>query len=135
MSATVPGKAPMNQEALIWCLASVAAIAVAAVVVLTLRSRALGAKLRRAEAEAQQAKAAAQRQVEAANNELVQFQEERAAVIQEAEQAAEDRTKGVLKGAARFLQTLTAESTTLLDKIQRDYGGHPVLKDLLEVHH
>ncbi|MFF7071915.1 ATP-binding protein [Streptomyces pseudovenezuelae] len=135
MSATVPGKAPMNQEALIWCLASVAAIAVAAVVVLTLRSRALGAKLRRAEADAQQAKAAAQRQVEAANNELVQFQEERAAVIQEAEQAAEDRTKGVLKGAARFLQTLTAESTTLLDKIQRDYGGHPVLKDLLEVHH
>ncbi|MFF7760988.1 ATP-binding protein [Streptomyces griseorubiginosus] len=125
----------MNQVALIWCLASVAALAVAAVVALTLRSRALGVKLRRAEAEVAQAQEAARHQVEAANSKLVQFQQEQADVIREAEQVAEDRTKGVLKGSARFLQSLAAEMTTLLDRLQREYGNHPVLKDLLEVRH
>ncbi|MFF7736560.1 ATP-binding protein [Streptomyces sp. NPDC007984] len=69
------------------------------------------------------------------HDELRRREQEQADMVTEAERSAEDRTKAVLKGAARFLQSLAAEQTTLLDEIQRRYGGHPVLTDLLEVHH
>ncbi|MFF0017218.1 ATP-binding protein [Streptomyces sp. NPDC005374] len=125
----------MNQEVLIWCLASVAATAVAAVVVLTVRSRALGARKRQAETDLARQRVDAQLQVEAARAELVKFRQEQDDVIFEAERTAEDRTRGVLKGAARFLQGLAAEQTKVLDTMQLKYGGHAVLSDLLEVHH
>jgi hypothetical protein len=67
--------------------------------------------------------------------ELQRVRDEQEGAIREAERAAEESTKAVLKGAARFLQSLAAEQTNLLDEIQRKYGGHPVLADLMDVNH
>ncbi|ARP71034.1 ATP-binding protein [Streptomyces pluripotens] len=125
----------MNQDVLIWCLVAVAAVAVAAVAVLVVRNRALGNRKRQAEAEFTRQRDEAERRLEFAEAELRRFQREQAAVISEAEHEAEERTKAVLKGAARLLQSLTAEEATVLGQIQRTYGGHPVLTDLLDVHH
>ncbi|MET7683148.1 ATP-binding protein [Streptomyces sp. NPDC005423] len=132
----------MNQDALMWCLVAVAVVAAAAVVVLVVRNRALGVRKGRIEAAltAQEASLTAQLRLaqshlSASQADLHRFRQEQDAVISEAAQASEESTKAVLKGAARFLQSLAAEQTTLLDDIQRKYGGHAVLSDLLEVHH
>ncbi|WP_202468845.1 sensor histidine kinase [Streptomyces sp. SID2888] len=125
----------MNRDAFVWCLIVVAAIAVVAVVALAARSKALGAKKLQAEAELRRQLQAAESQLNHSRAELQKYREEQDETILEAKEAAEENTKAVLKGAARFLQSLAAEQTTLLDGIQRTYGGHPVLSDLLEVHH
>ncbi|EGX59245.1 sensor histidine kinase [Streptomyces zinciresistens K42] len=57
------------------------------------------------------------------------------ATIRQAEEAAEESTKAVLKGSARFLQSLAAEQMTVLEGVQGKYGNHPVLAELLEVTH
>ncbi|SCE18724.1 ATP-binding protein [Streptomyces sp. PpalLS-921] len=125
----------MNRDALIWCLVASTAIAVAAVVVLFVRSRALGVKKRQSEAALTQQIYTTEGQLAVSRAELRKHKDEYDSTIREAEQAAEESTKAVLKGAARFLQSLAAEQTTLLDDIQRTYGGHPVLADLLDVNH
>lgn len=125
----------MNRDALMWCLVAVAAIAVVAVSVLVVRNRALGVRKRQTEAALTQRLEAVERQLALSRAELKKFTDEQDAAIEAAEQAAEESTKAVLKGAARFLQSLAAEQTTLLDNIQRKYGGHPVLADLLDVNH
>lgn len=128
----------MNRDVLIWCLAAVAAVAVAAAAVLFVRSRALHARKRRLEAELADTKRQlgdAQGSLARSESELRQVLSRQDAAIREAERTAEENTKVVLKGAARLLQSLTAEATMILEGIQQKYGGHPVLADLLEVHH
>ncbi|WP_331755783.1 ATP-binding protein [Streptomyces sp. NBC_01643] len=125
----------MTQYVLMWCLVAVAVIAVAAVVVLVVRNRALGVKKGRVETTLTEQLGVAQSQLNASQVELRRFRQQQAAVISEAERTSEESTKAVLKGAARFLQSLAAEQTTLLDDMQRKYGDHSVLSDLLEVHH
>ncbi|MER7763235.1 ATP-binding protein [Streptomyces sp. NPDC097619] len=125
----------MNRDALVWCLVAVAAISVVAIVALVARNRALGAKKEHAEAELRHQLRAADGQLHASRAELQGFRDAQEATIREAKEAAEENTKAVLKGAASLLQSLAAEQTTLLDGIQRKYGGHPVLSDLLDVNH
>ncbi|BCL31050.1 ATP-binding protein [Streptomyces aurantiacus] len=125
----------MNRDVLLWCLAVVAAISAAAAVALIVRTRALGARKRKFEAESAQRLAEAERSLLTARTDLQKFRDEQDSALQEAERTAEESTKAVLKGAARFLQSLAAEQTTLLDGIQRKYGGHAVLADLLDVNH
>ncbi|OIJ63689.1 ATP-binding protein [Streptomyces mangrovisoli] len=125
----------MSQDVLVWCLVAIAVIAVATVVVLIRRTRALGVNKRRSEAALNEQLGALQSQLSVSHAELQQFKNAQQSVISEAERTSEESTKAVLKGAARFLQSLAAEQTTLLDDIQRRYGGHSVLSDLLEVHH
>ncbi|MFD8979380.1 ATP-binding protein [Streptomyces sp. NPDC059564] len=125
----------MNRDALVWCLVAVAAIAVAAVVALVARNRALGAKKEHTEAELRHQLLTADSHVHASRAELQRFWNEQDATLREAKEAAEENTKAVLKGAASLLQSLAAEQTTLLDGIQRKYGGHAVLSDLLDVNH
>ncbi|MET8751056.1 ATP-binding protein [Streptomyces sp. NPDC004667] len=125
----------MNRDALVWCLVAVAAIAVAAVAALVARNRALGANKRHTEAELRQALLTADGHLHALHADLQRFRGEQDATLREAKEAAEENTKAVLKGAARFLQSLAAEQTTLLDDIQRKYGGHAVLSDLMDVNH
>ncbi|WNI19024.1 ATP-binding protein [Actinacidiphila sp. ITFR-21] len=55
--------------------------------------------------------------------------------IGDAEAAAEERTKTVLKSATRTLQSLAGEQQVVIEDLQRKYGGHPVLHELLEVNH
>jgi two-component sensor histidine kinase len=55
--------------------------------------------------------------------------------ITDAETAAEERTKTVLKSATRTLQSLAGEQQVVIENLQRKYGGHPVLHELLEVNH
>lgn len=125
----------MSQDALIWCLVAIAVIAIAAVVALTLRNSALGAKKREAEAALAQRLRYTEGELGRMQQELQRVRDEQDGVIGEAEQAAEESTKAVLKGAARFLQSLAAEQTALLDEVQRKYGGHSVLSDLMDVNH
>ncbi|MEU6406931.1 ATP-binding protein [Streptomyces sp. NPDC046985] len=125
----------MSQDVLVWWLAAIAVASVAVVVVLVLRARALGVNKRRTEAALTDQVNDLQGRLDASHARLQQFRSEQDAVISEAERTSEESTKAVLKGAARFLQSLAAEQTTLLDDVQRKYGGHPVLSDLLEVHH
>ncbi|MFD9725275.1 ATP-binding protein [Streptomyces sp. NPDC059072] len=125
----------MNRDALVWCLVAVAAIAVAAVVALVARNRALEAKKEHTEAELRHQLLAADSHLHASRAELQRFRSEQDATLREAKEAAEENTKSVLKGAASLLQSLAAEQTTLLDGIQRKYGGHAVLSDLLDVNH
>ncbi|MFD7409436.1 ATP-binding protein [Streptomyces sp. NPDC059866] len=125
----------MNQNALTWCLGVVAVIAVAAVVVLVFRSRALGRKKQQSEDALTEQLNEAKGQLGASQAELEKYKGELDGTIREAGEAAEDSTKAVLKGAARFLQSLAAEQMALLEEIQRRYGGHAVLGDLLEVTH
>ncbi|MFF9687545.1 ATP-binding protein [Streptomyces sp. NPDC014623] len=125
----------MNQDALVWCMVAVTAIAVAAVVALTARNRALGAKKQQSEAELRHQLHISGSQLNLSHAELQRFRSEQDGTLREAKEAAEENTKAVLKGAASFLQSLAAEQTTLLDSIQRKYGGHAVLSDLLEVNH
>ncbi|MGW2340856.1 ATP-binding protein [Streptomyces sp. NPDC001661] len=122
-------------HALVWCLGAIALISVAAVVALIARNRALTDKRRQAAAEQKQWLDQANAQIAAHQSELQRSRAERDGVIAEARAAAEDSTKSVLKGAASFLQSLAAEQTALLDSMQRKYGGHEVLNDLLDVHH
>lgn len=122
-------------HALVWFLGAIALISVAAVVVLTARTRALAANRRQAEAESRRQLSQASQQLAAKQAELNSLMTERDSVIAEARGAAEDRTKSVLKGAASLLQSLAAEQTALLDTVQRKYGGHEVLSDLLDVSH
>ncbi|MCZ9340979.1 ATP-binding protein, partial [Streptomyces sp. TRM76130] len=115
-----------------------AAVAVAAAAVLFVRSRALHARKRLLEAELADTKRQlgdAQGSLARSESELRQVLNQQDAAIREAERTAEENTKVVLKGAARLLQSLTAEATMILEGIQQKYGGHPVLADLLEVHH
>ncbi|MEB3958913.1 ATP-binding protein [Streptomyces kunmingensis] len=102
---------------------------------LTARSRALAAKKQQAEAELRQQLSTLNSQLHVSRVELQRIWDERDGAILEAKEAAEENTKAVLKGAASFLQSLAAEQTTLLDGIQRQYGGHAVLSDLLDVNH
>ncbi|MDQ0793511.1 ATP-binding protein [Streptomyces sp. B1I3] len=125
----------MIRDALVWCLVAVAATAVVAVVALAARNRALGAKKRQSEAELRRQLHAADSQLHVTRAELQQLKGEQDSTLREAKEAAEENTKAVLKGAASFLQSLAAEQTMLLDGIQRKYGGHAVLSDLLEVNH
>ncbi|MEU1123596.1 ATP-binding protein [Streptomyces sp. NPDC005899] len=125
----------MIRDALVWCLVAVAAIAVVAVVALAARNRALGAKKQQSEAELRQQLHAADSQLHLTRAELHQLMGEQESTLRAAKEAAEENTKAVLKGAASFLQSLAAEQTMLLDGIQRKYGGHAVLSDLLEVNH
>ncbi|MGW7313648.1 ATP-binding protein [Streptomyces sp. NPDC054865] len=125
----------MNRDALVWCLVAVAAIAVIAVAALVARNRALGAKKEQNEAELRHQLQAAESHLHASYGELQRFRNEQDATLREAKEAAEENTKAVLKGAASLLQSLAAEQTTLLDGIQRKYGGHAVLSDLLDVNH
>ncbi|MFB6777399.1 ATP-binding protein [Streptomyces sp. NPDC056352] len=125
----------MNRDALVWCLVAVAAIAVVAVVALVARNRALGAKKQHTEAELRRQLLTADSHLHSSRAELQRFRNEQDATLREAKEAAEENTKAVLKGAASFLQSLAAEQTTLLDGIQRKYGGHAVLSDLLDVNH
>ncbi|MER5731249.1 ATP-binding protein [Streptomyces sp. NPDC002138] len=125
----------MNRDALVWCLVAVTAIAVAAVVALVARNRALGAKKQHTEAELRQQLLTADSYLHASRAELQRFRNEQDATLREAKEAAEENTKAVLKAAASLLQSLAAEQTTLLDGIQRKYGGHAVLSDLLDVNH
>lgn len=118
-----------------WCLVAVAAIAVAAVAALVVRNRALGVKKGQVEAALTQQLNETESQLRFSHVELQKFRHEQDDVIREAERTSEESTKAVLKGAARFLQSLAAEQTTLLGDIQRKYGGHSVLSDLLEVNH
>ncbi|WP_328908571.1 ATP-binding protein [Streptomyces sp. NBC_00234] len=125
----------MIRDTLVWCLVAVAAIAVVAVVALTARNRALGAKKQQSEAELRRQLHTSDSQLHLSRAELQRFRSEQDGTLREAKEAAEENTKAVLKGAASFLQSLAAEQTTLLDGIQRTYGGHAVLSDLLEVNH
>ncbi|MDN5385402.1 ATP-binding protein [Streptomyces sp. LB8] len=125
----------MNQDALVWCLAAAVVLAVAAALVLNHRNRAITAKKNRIEAELTQKLDEAEGQLANLRAELQQHKARQAEAIREAEEAAEESTKAVLKGSARFLQSLAAEQLTLLEEIQRKYGGHAVLADLLEVNH
>lgn len=125
----------MNRDALVWCLVAVAAIAVVAVVALVARNRALGAKKQHTEAELRRQLLTTDGHLHSSRAELQRFRNEQDATLREAKDAAEENTKAVLKGAASFLQSLAAEQTTLLDGIQRKYGGHAVLSDLLDVNH
>ncbi|WP_371667313.1 ATP-binding protein [Streptomyces sp. NBC_00289] len=125
----------MNRDTLAWCLAAVAAIAVAAVVVLVVRNRALSERKRQAEDALTQRLKVTESQLIASRIELQKYTQELDGTIREAEEAAEESTKAVLKGAARFLQSLAAEQMALLEGVQRKYGGHAVLGDLLEVNH
>ncbi|MEV7687841.1 ATP-binding protein [Streptomyces bungoensis] len=125
----------MNRDALVWCLVAVAAIAVAVALVLSRRNKAIVAKRQQVEAALTQRLSEADSQLAALRGELQQHKAEHDKTIQEAEEAAEESTKAVLKGSARFLQSLAAEQLTLLEEIQLKYGGHSVLGDLLEVSH
>jgi Tfp pilus assembly protein FimT len=125
----------MTQDVLLWCLVAIAVIAIAAVVALMLRSRALGRRKTESEAALEARLRYAQGELDRAQAALVQLRDEQDGVIREAGQAAEENTKAVLKGAARFLQSLAAEQTTLLDGVQREYGGHAVLSDLMDITH
>jgi len=60
---------------------------------------------------------------------------EHSKVVRDAEEAAEERTKTVLKSATRTLQGLAVEQQMVIESLQRTYGGHPVLADLLDVNH
>ncbi|MFF3492022.1 ATP-binding protein [Streptomyces sp. NPDC002795] len=122
-------------HALVWFLGAIALISVVAVVVLIARSRALAEKRRQSETELNQKLNQAHETLRLKQAELNRATTERDSVITEARAAAEDSTKSVLKGAASFLQSLAAEQTALLDKVQRKHGGHEVLNDLLDVHH
>ncbi|GAA0925203.1 ATP-binding protein [Streptomyces thermoalcalitolerans] len=125
----------MNQDALVWCLAAAVVVAVAAALVLNHRNRAITAKKNQIEAELIQKLSEAEGQLANLRGELQQHKAQQAEAIRQAEEAAEESTKAVLKGSARFLQSLAAEQLTLLEEIQRKYGGHAVLGDLLEVNH
>ncbi|MEU7059280.1 ATP-binding protein [Streptomyces sp. NPDC046197] len=125
----------MIRDALVWCLVAAAAIAIVATLVLGRRNKAIAAKKRQVEATLTQKLSEADSQLLVLRAELQQHRAEHAKTIQEAEEAAEDSTKAVLKGSARFLQSLAAEQLALLEEIQRKYGGHSVLGDLLEVSH
>ncbi|KOV62312.1 ATP-binding protein [Streptomyces sp. MMG1121] len=125
----------MIRDVLVWCLVAVTAIALAAAVALSRRNKAIAAKKARAEATLTQRLSEADAQAAALRAELHQHRTEHAKTIREAEEAAEDSTKAVLKGSARFLQSLAAEQLALLEEVQRKYGGHSVLGDLLEVSH
>ncbi|WUE88800.1 ATP-binding protein [Streptomyces sp. NBC_00490] len=102
---------------------------------LVLRSRGLTRRKRESEAALEARLQFSQEELGRAQSELARMRNEQDGVIREAEQAAEENTKAVLKGAARFLQSLAAEQTTLLDGVQREYGGHAVLADLMDITH
>ena len=125
----------MIRDALVWCLVVVAALGVVAALVLSRRAKAIAANKDRSEAALTQRLSEADGRLATLRAELHQHRTDHAKTIQEAEEAAEDSTKAVLKGSARFLQSLAAEQLALLEEIQRKYGGHTVLGDLLEVGH
>lgn len=125
----------MSRDALAWCLVAMTVIAVAAIAVLVVRNRALGRKKRQAEDSLTVQLNAAKSQLLQTQAELTKYQKEFDGTIREAEEAAEESTKAVLKGSASFLQSLAAEQMTVLEQIQRKYGGDAVLGDLLEVTH
>ncbi|MEV7992079.1 ATP-binding protein [Streptomyces sp. NPDC086077] len=102
---------------------------------LVLRNKALGVRKRESETSLGQRLNYTEAELTRVQHELAKVRSEQDGVIREAEQAAEESTKAVLKGAARFLQSLAVEQTVLLDEIQRKYGGHTVLSDLMEVTH
>ncbi|MGC5038129.1 MULTISPECIES: ATP-binding protein [unclassified Streptomyces] len=125
----------MTQDVLLWCLVAIAVTAIAAVVALVLRSRGVTRRKKESEDELQARLQYSQNELGRLQGELARIRSEQDGVIREAEQAAEENIKAVLKGAARFLQSLAAEQTTLLDGVQREYGGHPVLNDLMDITH
>ncbi|MYS21318.1 Histidine kinase-like ATPase domain-containing protein [Streptomyces sp. DvalAA-14] len=68
-------------------------------------------------------------------NRLANQAADHAKSVSDAETAAEERTKTVLKSATRTLQGLAGEQQVVIENLQRKYGGHPVLHELLEVNH
>ncbi|MFF9127680.1 ATP-binding protein [Streptomyces sp. NPDC014889] len=125
----------MNRDALVWCLVAAVVLAVAAALVLYRRNNAITTKKSQAEAAYTQKLSEAEGQLATVWQELQRHKAEHDQTIREAEEGAEESTKAVLKGSARFLQSLAAEQLALLEEIQRKYGGHAVLGDLLEVNH
>ncbi|MFG2793461.1 ATP-binding protein [Streptomyces sp. NPDC048419] len=125
----------MTREALAWCLVAVTAIAAAAIWVLVVRNRALGRRRQQAEESLNSQLDAERGRLAAANAELTRYRQHFDVTIREAEEAAEESTKAVLKGSASFLQSLAAEQMTVLEHIQAKYGGDAVLADLLNVSH
>ena len=125
----------MSRDALAWCLVAMTAIAVAAIVALVVRNRALGRRKQQAEQALRTELATAQGHLTSVQAELARYKHQFDTTIRQAEEAAEDSTKAVLKGSARFLQSLAAEQMTVLEGIQGKYGNHPVLAELLEVTH
>ncbi|MEU6009641.1 ATP-binding protein [Streptomyces sp. NPDC047453] len=125
----------MIRDALVWCLVAAVVLAVAAALVLYRRNNAITTKKSQAEAAYTQKLSEAEGQLATVWHELQRHKAEHDQTIQEAEEGAEESTKAVLKGSARFLQSLAAEQLALLEEIQRKYGGHAVLADLLEVNH
>jgi two-component sensor histidine kinase len=80
--------------------------------------------------------AAAQRkELTALQGVLARQSAEHSKTVKDAEEAAEERTKTVLKSATRTLQGLAVEQQMVIESLQRTYGGHPVLADLLDVNH
>ncbi|MFF4762009.1 ATP-binding protein [Streptomyces sp. NPDC001292] len=125
----------MIRDALVWCLVAAVVLAVAAALVLYRRNNAMTTKKSQAEAAYTQKLSEAEGQLATVWHELQRHKAEHDQTIREAEEGAEESTKAVLKGSARFLQSLAAEQLALLEEIQRKYGGHAVLADLLEVNH
>ncbi len=125
----------MTQDVLLWCLVAIAVTAIAAVVALVLRSRGVTRRKKESEDELQARLQYSHSELARLQDALARLKNEQDGVIRAAEQAAEENIKAVLKGAARFLQSLAAEQTTLLDGVQREYGGHPVLNDLMDITH
>lgn len=125
----------MTQDVLLWCLVVIAMTAVAAVLALVLRSRSLMRRKKKSEAALESRLQHGEIELGRVEAELSKLRDEQDGAIRAAEQAAEENTKAVLKGAARFLQSLAAEQTTLLDGVQREYGGHAVLTDLMDITH
>ena len=105
------------KDPLFWCLIAAALIAV----VLTRRGR------KKISAQASELSDLRNR---IAHGEVLHTQ-----AISFAEESADERTKTVLKAATRTLQSLAGEQQVVIDNLQRKYGGHPVLQELMEVNH
>ncbi|MEU8934326.1 ATP-binding protein [Streptomyces sp. NPDC048409] len=125
----------MTEEALVCCLIALVVTAGGAAVLLGRRVRVRAAARTRMEADLTGRIAVADAQLVSLQEEMRRQTEDQELSVLLAEEAAEERTKAVLKASANFLQSLAAEQSTLLEEIQRKYGGHPVLSDLLEVSH
>ncbi|MFF0794824.1 ATP-binding protein [Streptomyces spiralis] len=102
---------------------------------LVIRIRALSTRRRQAEDALMQELNETARKLRSAQADLLKYTQELDGTIRDAEETAEESTKAVLKGAAHFLQSLAVEQRALLDGLQRKYGGHAVLGDLMEVTH
>lgn len=123
------------QDVITWCLVAAVVIIAAAALIAKRRDRRALTAQQRVAAELRNELAQRGAQLTHAQDRLHEMESDHSRTIQEAADTAEESTKSVLKAAARTLQGLAAEQQVILDAIQRKYGGHPVLSDLLEVNH